>query len=155
MQWFLSFKCSPISLPLWMCSHMLSCFMHVWLFAAQWIIAHRLFCPRDSPGKNTGAGCHALLQGFFLTQGSKPHFLCLLHWQSGSLPLTSPGKPHTMTTSRQIQKRRTILCLHRYPLSIKMQMSIYLLVYLCIHLYIYSILCGKYNADHKVITATI
>ena len=100
-------------------------------------------------------GCHALLQGFFLTQGSKPHFLCLLHWQSGSLPLTSPGKPHTMTTSRQIQKRRTILCLHRYPLSIKMQMSIYLLVYLFIHLYIYSILCGKYNADHKVITATI
>lgn len=36
-----------------------------------------------------------------------------------------------------------------------MQMSIYLLVYLFIHLYIYSILCGKYNADHKVITATI
>ena len=26
----------------------------------------------DSPGKNTGVGCHALLQGFFLTQGSNP-----------------------------------------------------------------------------------
>ena len=26
----------------------------------------------DSPGKNTGVGCHALLQGIFLTQGSKP-----------------------------------------------------------------------------------
>ena len=25
----------------------------------------RLFCPWDSPGKNTGAGCHALLQGIF------------------------------------------------------------------------------------------
>ena len=24
----------------------------------------------DSPGKNTGVGCHALLQGIFLTQGS-------------------------------------------------------------------------------------
>ena len=23
----------------------------------------------DSPGKNTGVGCHALLQGIFLTQG--------------------------------------------------------------------------------------
>ena len=23
----------------------------------------RLLCPRDSPGKNTGAGCHALLRG--------------------------------------------------------------------------------------------
>ena len=32
----------------------------------------------DSPGKNTGVGCHALLQGSFLTQGSKPHLLCLL-----------------------------------------------------------------------------
>ena len=26
----------------------------------------------DSPGKNTGAGCHALLQGIFPTQGSRP-----------------------------------------------------------------------------------
>ena len=44
-------------------------------------------CPWDSPGKNTGAGCHALLQGIFLTQGSNPRFLCFLHWQAGSLPL--------------------------------------------------------------------
>ena len=26
----------------------------------------------DSPGKNTGVGCHALLQGTFPTQGSNP-----------------------------------------------------------------------------------
>ena len=26
-------------------------------------------CPWDSPGKNTGVGCHFLLQGIFLTQG--------------------------------------------------------------------------------------
>ena len=47
----------------------------------------------DSPGKNTGVGCHALLQGIFLTQGSNPHLLCLLYWQTGSLPLVPPGKP--------------------------------------------------------------
>ena len=35
----------------------------------------------DSPGKNTGVGCHALLQGIFPTQGSNPCLLCLLHWQ--------------------------------------------------------------------------
>ena len=29
----------------------------------------------DSPGKNTGVGCHALLQGIFLTQGSNCHLL--------------------------------------------------------------------------------
>ena len=38
----------------------------------------------DSTGKNTGVGCHALLQGIFLTQGLKLHLLCLLHWQAGS-----------------------------------------------------------------------
>ena len=27
----------------------------------------------DSPGQNTGVGCHALLQGIFLTQGSNSH----------------------------------------------------------------------------------
>ena len=29
----------------------------------------------DSPGKNTGAGCHALLQGIFPTQGQNPGLL--------------------------------------------------------------------------------
>ena len=53
----------------------------------------RLPCPWDSPGKNTGVGCHALLQGIFLTQGLNPHVLCLLHWQAGSLPLAPPKKP--------------------------------------------------------------
>ena len=38
-------------------------------------------------------GCHFLLQGVFQTQSSKPHSLCLLHWQADSLPLVPPGKP--------------------------------------------------------------
>ena len=29
----------------------------------------RLFCPWDSPGKNTGVGCRPALQGIFSTQG--------------------------------------------------------------------------------------
>ena len=53
----------------------------------------RLICPWDSPGKNTGVGCHALLQGIFLTWGSNRCLLCILHWQAGSLPLALPGKP--------------------------------------------------------------
>ena len=51
----------------------------------------RLLCLWDSPGKNTGVGCCALLQGIFLTQGSNPN---LLHWQMDSLPSDSPGKPY-------------------------------------------------------------
>ena len=38
--------------------------------------------------------CRALLQGIFLTQGSNPHLLHLLHWQVGSLSLAPPGKPY-------------------------------------------------------------
>ena len=30
----------------------------------------------DSPGKNTGVDCHALLQGIFSTQGYNPGLLC-------------------------------------------------------------------------------
>ena len=36
------------------------------------------------------SGCHALLQGIFQTQGSNPHLLYLLYWQTGSLPLVAP-----------------------------------------------------------------
>ena len=32
----------------------------------------RLLCPWDFPGKNTGVGCHFLLEGIFPTQGSNP-----------------------------------------------------------------------------------
>ena len=31
---------------------------------------HGLLCPWDSPAKNTGVGCHSLLQGIFPIQGS-------------------------------------------------------------------------------------
>ena len=48
----------------------------------------RLLCPWDFPGKNTGVGCHFLLQGIFLTQGSNLH---LLHWQVDSLLLSHLG----------------------------------------------------------------
>ena len=47
----------------------------------------RFLCPWDCPGKNTGVGCHFLLQGIFLIQRSNPHFL---HWQADSLPLSHP-----------------------------------------------------------------
>ena len=53
-----------------------------------------LLCPWGSPGKNTGVGCHAVLQGIFLTlrklQGLNLRLLCLLHWQASSLQLQPP-----------------------------------------------------------------
>ena len=53
-----------------------------------------LWAPWDFPGKNTGVGCHFLLQEVFLTQGSNLRLLCLLHWQADSLPLSYQGSPN-------------------------------------------------------------
>ena len=36
----------------------------------------RVLRPWDSPGKNTGVGCHSLLQGIFPTQGLNPGLPC-------------------------------------------------------------------------------
>ena len=52
-----------------------------------------LLCPWNSPGKNTGGGCHFLLQDIFLTQGLNLSLLGLLHWQADSLLLAPPEKP--------------------------------------------------------------
>ena len=39
----------------------------------------RLLCPWDFRGRNTGVGCHFLLQQIFPTRGLNPY---LLHWQA-------------------------------------------------------------------------
>ena len=45
-------------------------------------------CPWKFSGKNTGVGCHFLLQGIILSQELN---LCLLHWQVDSLSLGHLG----------------------------------------------------------------
>ena len=53
----------------------------------------------DSPGKNTGLGCHFLLQGIVLTQGSN---LGLLHWSQILYRLSHQGslnQPRATTNS--------------------------------------------------------
>ena len=63
---------------------------HVRLLQSHGLQPTRLLCPWDFPGKNTGLGCHFLLQEIFPTQGSNPH----LHYyrqspilQADSLPI--------------------------------------------------------------------
>ena len=58
--------------------------------------ALRLWLPGSSvhgisQTKNTGVGCHFLLQGIFSAQGSNPHFLCQ---QADSFPLSHLGSPN-------------------------------------------------------------
>ena len=51
----------------------------------------RLLCPRNFPGKNTEVGCHFLLQGIFLTQGSNPCLLSLRQAETGFFISAPPG----------------------------------------------------------------
>ena len=53
----------------------------------------RLLYPWNSPGKNIGLGCHSLLQGTFLIQGSKVGSPAL---QAGSLPSEPTGKSNNL-----------------------------------------------------------
>ena len=53
----------------------------------------RLLCPWDFPDKNTGVGCHALLQGIFPTQGSNPG---LLHCRQILYCLSHQGSPRIL-----------------------------------------------------------
>ena len=67
---------------------------HVWLFVTSWTVAHQApLSMGNSPGKNTGVGFHALLQGIFPTQQLNPG---LLHWrrQWHPTPVLLPGKSH-------------------------------------------------------------
>ena len=61
----------------------------------------QLLCPWDSPGKNTGVGCHFLLQEIFPTQGSNlglPHcrqiLYCLSHQGSPLKKVVVPDKSY-------------------------------------------------------------
>ena len=45
------------------------------------LLATRLLCPRTCPGKNTGVGCHSLLQGIATFQRGNWRLVHLLHGQ--------------------------------------------------------------------------
>ena len=61
----------------------LSCFSPVLSCSLQPYVlqSSRLLCPWNCPGKNTGVGCHALLQELLLIQGSNLHLLLLLYFR--------------------------------------------------------------------------
>ena len=63
-----------ILMPVLVISH----FSHVRLLQLRGLQPTRLLCPWDSSDKNTGVGCHFLLQGIFPTQRSNQR---LLHYK--------------------------------------------------------------------------
>ena len=73
----LGLRCSVISDSLW----------------PHGLYSTRLLCPWNSPGRNTGVGCHVLLEGIFPTQGSNPG---LLHSRQILYRLSHQGSPRVL-----------------------------------------------------------
>ena len=69
-------------------------------FSSVFTISTRFLCLWDSPGRNTGMGCHAFLQGIFLTQWLNLH---LLKWQADSLQLSHQGRPIVLVQFSSVQ----------------------------------------------------
>ena len=69
-----------------------NCTVYSWILRLYGLNPARLLSPWGFSDKNTGAGCHFLLQGIFPTQESNLCLLRLLHWQAGSLPLAPPAE---------------------------------------------------------------
>ena len=90
----------------------------------------RLLCPRDSPGKNTGVGCHSLLQGIFPAQESNPG---LLHCRQMIYHLSSEGSPRNFG---RVKKKNV-----QFPLR---EFSILKLIY-------FTVLIQGYSADDIII----
>ena len=64
-------------------------------FATPWTVGRQAPLFMGFSSKNTGVGCHFLLQGIFPTQGLNPCLLRLLRRQVDSLPLGHLGNPNT------------------------------------------------------------
>ena len=70
-------------------------FSCVQLFATLWTLSLQAPLSMGFSRQEYWSGLPCSPLGIFPTQGLNPHLiLCLLHWQVGSLPLESPGKPY-------------------------------------------------------------
>ena len=91
-------------------------------FVVDRLLAARLLCPWNFPGKSTAVGCRFFLQKIFLTQGLNP---CLLHCRQILLPAELPGKPLIMVNVSLIFFFNFLLSsipLHGYNMKVKVKL---------------------------------
>ena len=62
----------------------------------------------DSPGKNTGVGCHALLQGIFPTQDQTQIF----HIAGGFFTVWATGEAQRYVSEKQIKNHSMVLTMN-------------------------------------------
>ena len=76
-------------------------FSHEQLIVIPWTVPTRLLCPWNFPGKNTGVGCHFLLQWIFTTQGLNPG---LLHCRQMVYRLSHQESPKSKSPKGNVQR---------------------------------------------------
>ena len=72
---------------------------HIQLYGTPWTVAFQAPLFMGFPSKNTGVGCHFLLQGIFLTQGLNP---VLLHCRWILLSLSHQGSSPRKVISKRL-----------------------------------------------------
>ena len=106
----------------------------------------RLPCPWNSPGKNSGVGCHSPLQGIFLTQGLNPG---LLHCRFFTIWATREAPKRNSTRSGvQTQADTCPLDLKSNPLTTQAsQLWAYITDWISIQVWIHVIFKSKVHRE--------
>ena len=108
----------------------------------------RLLCPQDFPGKNTGVGCHALLQGNLPNPEIELRSPAL---QSDSLPSEPPGKPIYIYTLSSLSKLIHMRILQIVSQQLKFVVPILRIFYLVLMFGIYIFEVNTYTLIHKAV----
>ena len=88
-----------------------SCFSHIWLCVQPYgLQLARLFCPWDSPGKNTGVGCLVPPPGDLPNPGIKPVSLMSLPSTEGFFTTSSTYTTMEKAWIKPHSRQKTIQC---------------------------------------------
>ena len=97
------------------CERVLSCFSRVRLFATLWTVTLQAPLSMDSPGKNTGVGCHGLLQGYLPDPGIEPVSLMSPALMGGFFTSSATWEVHSLTCAC-----KKITCINKICLKINL-----------------------------------
>ena len=119
------------------CACVLSCSVVSDTFVTHGPQPTRVLCPWVFPGKNSGVGCHFLLQGIFPTRGWNPHLLQILQ---RILYITEPpGQPEFLCTNVE-NIEQILLTEEREGKVSSICVKTVTCIYTCIHIHAYTVL---------------
>ena len=131
---------APLSLGLCLVSD----FSRVWFFMTLWTIAHQAPLSMGFSSKNTGVGCHSLLQSIFPTQGTEPASLMSLALADGFFTTSVTWETQMWVDTHFYM----YICINMY-MYMYICTCIYVYIYMYIHItsYLCSTLCDSIDCS--------